>query len=193
MSSGIRHSLIYALAGQAGWFVCVLSAAHGAGWLGTLCVVGLGILHLRHVPHPRDETCLCLCVALLGWLWDSVPVHYGWLRYPSGMVLTGFAPYWMASLWVLFALQINTLYRWLRVHHWLASAIGCAAGPLSFRAGAALGAVEFARPLVAWIALGAAWAVLLPTVVWLGERFDGTTLATRALTGSDSPRNASGD
>jgi hypothetical protein len=164
---------IYAALGQAGWFVSVVSAAKGAGWIGAALAALLACGHLAYVRAPGREVPLLLVAPLIGWLWDSVPVRLGCLHYPNGMLLPGTAPYWMMGLWLLFAAQINTVFRWMRNRTVAASLLGCVAGPLSFRAGAALGAVEFVRPAAAYVLLGCAWAVLMPTIVRLGCRFDG--------------------
>jgi hypothetical protein len=73
----------------------------------------------------------------------------------------------------LFAAQFNTTYRWLKTRIAAAAALGAAAGPLSFRAGQALGALHFGQPWGTPLALGLGWAVLLPVVVLLARRFDG--------------------
>ncbi|WP_244135586.1 DUF2878 domain-containing protein [Burkholderia seminalis] len=163
----------YLVLSQAGWLVCVSSAAHGRGWIGTLCATLLAGGHLLRSRVPAREASLLAIVAAIGWSWDAVPVATGALRYPNGVLLEGTAPYWIAGLWVLFAAQLNVLLRWLR-GRWLAAALlGAVAGPLSFRAGAALGAVRFVSP-TAWMLLACGWAVVLPSAVWLGRHLDGT-------------------
>jgi len=51
--------------------------------------------------------------------------------------------------------------------------LGAVAGPLSFRAGAALGALNFVKPLPAFVSLAIGWALLLPLIVLLSRRWDG--------------------
>ncbi|WP_415767808.1 DUF2878 family protein [Paraburkholderia sp. J69-1] len=65
------------------------------------------------------------------------------------------------------------LARRLARRRWLAALLGAAGGPLSFRAGAALGAVHFAQPMAAFCALALGWSVILPASLWLAERWDG--------------------
>ncbi|MCM2552538.1 DUF2878 domain-containing protein [Burkholderia glumae] len=171
------ETAVYAGLSQGGWLVCVSSAAHGYGWLGMLCAALLAGAHLLHARARAREAALIAIVAVLGWGWEAVPAATGVLRYPNGIVLGGTAPYWMAGLWMLFAAQLNTLFRWLRGRWLTAALIGAAAGPLSFRAGAALGAVQFSGP-AAWLLLGCGWAALLPAAVWLGARLEGTRHAS---------------
>ena len=151
----------------------MLSAARGEGWLGTLLVALLAALHLRLARAPRLEALLLVLITSGGWIWECVPTALGFLRYPNGVFVSGCAPYWIAGLWALFALQINVLFSWLRGRRVLAAVLGAIFGPLSFRAGAALGAVHFVQPWAAVALLGCGWAVLLPTAIWLGQRLDG--------------------
>jgi len=91
-------------------------------------------------------------------------------------VLPGAAPYWILALWALFAAQFNTTFGWLKQpaqRMLLASVLGAIAGPMSFRAGAALGAVRFAQPLLATIVLAIGWAILMPVLILLSRRWDG--------------------
>ncbi|MGI4814613.1 MAG: DUF2878 family protein [Janthinobacterium lividum] len=76
-------------------------------------------------------------------LWESLLARTGLLVYPNGVLMAGTAPYWILALWALFAVQFNTLFDWLKGRWCLAAVLGGIAGPMSFRAGAALGAVRF--------------------------------------------------
>ncbi|ABB05629.1 hypothetical protein Bcep18194_C6579 [Burkholderia lata] len=171
--SAAAETAAYLALSQAGWFVCVLSAAHGRGWIGTLCAGLLAGAHLLRARAHAREAALMAIVTALGWSWDAVPVATGWLRYPNGVLLEGAAPYWIAGLWVLFSTQLNVSLRWLRERWLTAALLGAVAGPLSFRAGATLGAVQIASP-AAWVLLGCGWGILLPSAVWLARRLDGT-------------------
>ncbi|WP_175690613.1 DUF2878 domain-containing protein [Burkholderia anthina] len=174
--SSLAEIVAYLVLSQAGWLVCVLSAAHRQGWIGTLCAVLLAGAHLLRAREPAREpareAALIAIITVLGWSWEAVPAATGWLSYANGVMFEGTAPYWIAGLWLLFASELNVLLRWLRERWVIASWLGACAGPLSFRAGAALGAVHIASP-AAWVLLGSGWAVLLPSAVWLGHRLDG--------------------
>ncbi|MFL9896379.1 DUF2878 family protein, partial [Paraburkholderia sp. RL17-381-BIF-C] len=82
-------------------------------------------------------------------------------------------PWWLLALWALFAVQLNVLFGWLKRRLLLAAAAGALAGPLSFRAGAAFGAVQFADPVLSFVAIGAGWAVLMPLMLALARRWNG--------------------
>jgi hypothetical protein len=164
---------IYFVVGQAGWFACVISAAHEVAWIGVAFAGALIALHLVRVKEPGREAKLVISVAIIGGLWENVLVACGLLAYPRAGVSAGLAPVWLLALWGLFAAQINTTYEWLKKRIWLAAPLGAIAGPLSFHAGAVLGAVTFVRPWPAAATLAAGWAVLLPLVIVLSGRWNG--------------------
>jgi Protein of unknown function (DUF2878) len=166
-------STVYFIVGQFGWFACVLSAAHDVPWIGVAVTLVLVAVHLARVDRRVPELKLLASVIAIGAVWESVPVAAGLLVYPNGTVLPGAAPYWILALWALFAAQFNTTFGWLKSRMLLASVLGAVAGPLSFRGGAALGAVRFAQPLAATLTLAAGWAVLLPVLILLSRRWDG--------------------
>jgi hypothetical protein len=164
---------VYFVMGQAGWFACVLSAAKGHSWWGIAFAALLAMLHALRAARPLEEVKLMLAVMLMGGLWESTLIYLGLLQYPGSPASVGLAPAWLLALWGLFAAQVNTTYRWLKPRIGLAALLGAIAGPLSFRAGAALGALRFAKPWPAAAALMIGWAVLLPLVVMLSRRWDG--------------------
>ena len=164
---------VYFIVGQAGWFACVLGAAHGVPALGAAVVVIMVVAHLWRVPRPREELKFLAAAVLIGTLWESAVVRLHLLSYPSGNVLDGFPPYWIVALWALFAGQFNTTYSWLKGRPAVAALLGAVAGPLSFRAGAALGAVHFEQPLPAFMTLAVGWAVILPLLLVASRRWDG--------------------
>ncbi len=142
---------LYFIVGQAGWYACVLSAARHVAWMGEATALVLVGVHLLRVDRARQELKLILIVVVIGWNWESLLMDLG-----------------------LLAAQINTTYGWLKRRVGAAVLLGAIAGPLSFRAGAALGALRFEKPWPAALALAAGWAVLLPLIMLLGRRWDGT-------------------
>jgi hypothetical protein len=178
------NSLIYVVFCNLGWFVCVMSAAAGRPWLGVL-FAGVAIAyHLWRATQPRLELYLLLSVIAAAALWESLLTATGLLVYPNGILFAQTAPYWILALWALFTIQLNVLFRWLRGRYWLAAALGALAGPLSFRAGAALGAVHFPNQSAALSALAIGWTLWLPLLIALSSRWDGM----RQATPSDSKR-----
>lgn len=171
------------IAFQAGWFACVLGGARGEPWLGVWVVAAVAVLHAARSPVAAMELRLLAAVAALGAAWDSLLVGTGVLVYPSGQLASMLAPVWIVALWIAFATSLNVSLRWLKGRYLLAALLGALFAPLSFWGGARMGAVRFPDPVLALAVIGAGWALLMPLVVWLGERFDGWAQATRAASG----------
>ncbi len=165
--------LLYFVVGQAGWFACVLGAAHGWQWAGVALTLALVALHVLTSRRPIEELKLIACVVVIGGVWDSGMVFFGLLAYPGSSAILSLVPVWILALWALFAAQFNTTYQWLKTRLLAAAVLGAVAGPLSFRAGAALGAVRFVKPLPAAVTIAAGWACILPLIVLLSRRWDG--------------------
>jgi len=164
---------LYFVLGQAAWFACVLGAARGEAYLGIALVIVLVALHLWRAARPLAELKLIAAVILIGGTWESLVIYFGLLAYPHSATMHGIAPLWLLALWGSFAAQFNTTYRWLKPRLIAAALLGAVAGPLSFRAGAALGALNFVKPLPAFVSLAIGWALLLPLIVLLSRRWDG--------------------
>lgn len=161
------------IAFQLGWFACVLGAAAGQPWLGPAIASAAIAAHLVTAPQPMREAGIIALVGMLGTLLDSVPVAAGWLGFPHGQTATWLAPVWITALWALFATTLNLSLRWLHGRYWLAGLLGALAGPASYWAGAALGALEVLNPVAAWSGLAALWGLAMPSAVWLAQRLDG--------------------
>jgi hypothetical protein len=167
-------ALRYFVVSQIGWFACVLSAAHGHPAWGVAVTAVIVAWHLRRVPRPALEARVVLAAMAIGAVWESGLCDFGLLVYPNGILIPGTAPYWMLALWALFALTLNTTFRWLHGRVLLGAVLGAVCGPLSFSAGARLGAVQFHPPLLALTALALGWAVLIPGLVAIAQHWDGS-------------------
>ena len=108
----------------------------------------------------------------------------GWVTYPSGQFSPMLAPYWIVTMWMLFATTLNRSMAWLKGRATLAAVLGGIAGPASYYAGQKLGAIEFVEPVAALSALAIGWAVIMPLLMIIAERLDGFQAA--AVEGSSS-------
>ncbi len=171
----MARRLLNFVAFQCGWFACVIGAAHGHPALGTLAVIVVAAVHVSFAARPRAELALLAWAALIGTVFDSALAATGWVRYPSGVLIAGTAPYWIVAMWVLFATTLNVSLAWLRPHAAMAMAFGAIGGPLSFLGGARLGALTFTREVAALAALAIGWALLTPLLLRIAAHFDGCT------------------
>ena len=136
--------------------------------------MGAIAIHLWLAAEPARELLLVLITGVIGVTWDSFMVSAGWLSYPSGVFISGVAPYWIVAMWMLFATTLNVSFRWLQQRLWLAAIMGAVFGPLSYYAGASAGAVVLHNPNAAFTGLSIAWAIMLPSLLWLAQQLDGT-------------------
>jgi hypothetical protein len=88
---------------QVAWFSSVLGAAEQLPWLGPVAVLIALVLHLRAARKPFEEILLVLSCALIGAGFDSFLVAAGWVTYESGLFSDYLAPYWIITMWMLFA------------------------------------------------------------------------------------------
>jgi hypothetical protein len=158
---------------QVAWLSSVIGGAQEMPWLGPLAVmIALGV-HLRHARKPFEEIVLVLSCAMIGAGFDSMLVTSGWVSYKSGQFSAYIAPYWIVTMWMLFATTLNVSMRWMRGKPLLAAVFGLFGGPAAYLAGQKLGGIILADQTMALIALGIGWAVIMPVLMRLSETFDG--------------------
>jgi uncharacterized membrane protein YhaH (DUF805 family) len=88
---------------------------------------------------------------------------YGWALAPL-------SPFWLWMLWVLFALTLNTSLAFLKQAPLILSALaGLVFGPLTYIAGAQLGAASFDKTWPHVIMLGVTWMFALPALVRMAQ------------------------
>ena len=162
---------------QAGWFACVLGAARGLPWAGTALAAVVVGAHVVSARRPGRELKLVALALSAGVVWDSGLAASGWLKFASGSVIEGSAPHWILAMWALFATTLNVSMNWLKGRLPLAAALGAVAGPLSYWAGARLGAVVIVDAVAAYGALAVVWGVMMPVLMAAARRFDGMRAA----------------
>lgn len=166
-------TLINFAAFQLGWFSSVLGAAREMPWLGPVAFLVVLSIHLRQARRPQFELILVLSCGLIGVFFDSLLVIAGWVAYPSGQISELLAPYWIVTMWMLFGTTLNQSMGWLKGRPRLATLLGAVFGPASYIAGQKLGGIEFVSFAPAITALAVGWAVSMPVLMTLAERFDG--------------------
>jgi len=158
---------------QIAWLSSVIGGAQQMPWLGPLAVFGALALHFKAARRPLEEFMLVMSCAMIGAVFDSFLVISGWVQYSSGLFNAMVAPYWIITMWMLFATTLNVSMRWLRGNPKLAALFGAFGGPTTYIAGEKLGGIELTHPLAALIALGVGWAVMMPILLKLSTTFDG--------------------
>lgn len=171
---------------QIGWLSSVIGAAQQMPWLGPLAAVVALLIHFKAARRPIEEILLVLSCAVIGAAFDSFLHATGWVSYSSGLFSSVLAPYWIITMWMLFATTLNVSMRWLRGRPLLAAIFGLFGGPLAYITGQKLGGIELSSPVEAVIALGVGWAAMMPLLIKLSEIFDGMS-AEPALQKSWAP------
>ena len=158
---------------QAAWFAAVLGAAHHIPLWGTACLIAAVAWHLGVSARPAQEARLIGFACAIGFVVESAVAMQGHVSYASGQPVSWLAPYWMVALWGEFAIALNVTMRWMKRRLWLAAVLGAVAGPMAFVSGVRLGGAQFVDPAPALVMLTLCWAVSMPLLVWLSNRFDG--------------------
>jgi hypothetical protein len=161
---------------QSAWFAAVLGAAHQIPLWGTACVIAAIAWHLGVSARPAREAKLIGLACVIGFAVESAIAMQRNVTYPSGQPVAWLAPYWMVALWGELAIALNVTMRWMKRRLWLASLLGAIAGPASFASGVKLGGAQFVHQTPALITLACAWALLMPLLIWLSNRFDGVAV-----------------
>lgn len=143
---------------QLAWFACVLG---GNSW--ALPVV-LAFIALHSFFAVENEWRFVAQVAVLGWFFDQILMR-------TELLQVDIDPWWLHSLWLLFAMTINHGHRFLQKSLALAFVLGGIAGPLAYFAGTQLtdASVGVSLPLFFAI-LAPAWAVMMVLVVFMAQR-----------------------
>ncbi len=158
---------------QIAWLLSVIGGAQQMPWIGPIVALLALALHLRAARKPFEEVLLVLSCALIGAGFDSILVAAGWVTYKAGVFSNYLAPYWIITMWMLFAMTLNVSMRWLRAKPRLAALLGFYGGPASYIAGQALGGIVLVNQVAALAALAIGWAIMMPMLMLLAENLDG--------------------
>lgn len=159
---------------QLGWFACVLGGAFRMALVGGLVALAIIALHLWRAQAPKAESVLILAAFGIGIVFESILTLSGISQYADGVLVHGFAPYWMVLMWGLFATTLNVSMRWVKnLSLPVLAVLGAILAPLSYLAGNRLGAVLFSDTTLALIIIAVGWAVLFPLLVVIARRYNG--------------------
>ena len=137
------------------WFACVLGAGgYGMHWLALLSA--LPLLGLTWFSDTRRaDLLIALAAVLAGLVIDNLWVALNILSYPQ----QGFAPYWIALLWVGLGLTVNHSMSFFRDRPLFGSLLVGAFAPVTYLAGQRFGAVVVEDVWLTPI-ISAAWVVV---------------------------------
>lgn len=160
-----------AVVSQVGWFACVLGAAWDQPWIGPAFVMGALVLEASTSKQAYRLFSWAAAAMALGLAVDSLLALLGLFRFASPLPVDWVSPPWMVALWLNFALALAGCLKWLAGRYLLGALLGLAGGPLAYAAGSRLGAMELSDPLWSLVAVGLAWLVAVPVLLWLIRGF----------------------
>lgn len=152
--------LLNAVLFQSGWLLCVMER----GPLALAATAMILMAHGRWICQNTREWWLILALGAFGTALDFLLMQAGVFRIDGH----DFPPPWLIAVWLLFASTLNHSLRWLQSRLWLAALCGAISAPLSYVAGARLGALNIDLARLPLLAL--AWALLLPLAFHLSQR-----------------------
>lgn len=138
---------------------------------GPTVVALLLALQIRTADDPSRLARWLLAAGLLGSATDSLLALAGLFSFLPGPLSAWISPPWLLFLWMAFGSTLPRSLAWLGDSPRLAAGLGAAGGPLSYYAGAELGAVRLTEPAgTSLLVLACVWAILLPGLFTLMRR-----------------------
>ena len=149
---------------QAGWFACILGAAHQQVLWAVIGSLAYIVFLVRRSQSPKLELSLMLKVLTFGILTDSLLMHLGFLDFKGAWPSPYVSPVWMWVLWLLVASTLNSSLSWLKGKLVLGVVLGAICGPLSYEAGIRLGAANWGSgsQILGLGLISVVWAVAMP-------------------------------
>ena len=166
---------------KVGWLLAVLGAAQGIGWMGPLWALLIVGAYTASSDDRGGELALVAVACIVGTVVDTTVLRLGLIDFAAPGPIVGIAPPWIIGLWALLAAALTRSLGWLRGRPWAAATLGATLAPLSYWAGAALGAADLtADGALGLIAYGVAWAGALPLLVVAANHIGGRKLRREA-------------
>ena len=121
---------------QGVWFLAILGAAAGNGWIGAAGFAVFLVVHGMTSATPRADFRIAAIAVVLGAVVETALLQGGLITYASAIPAAGFAPLWLLALWGAFALTMNGCIAWLQDRLMLAAFFGATGGAANvFRRG----------------------------------------------------------
>lgn len=176
-NNGATGSVVTLILFKLCWLAIVFGTVWNRPWLGLLAIAAF--LGYEVVARQRQHVLVpALIVGALGFAVDNGYVLSGLITFSdAGFAL---APYWMALLWVNFALIVEHGLKFLHGRPLLAALLGALGGPSAYLAGVRLGLITCeASPVVVLSVIGLTWALAMPLMLHFLSRPAGAVSVER--------------
>lgn len=166
------HALFRVIGFQVVWFACAIGASQGRSWPGITAAALLCGWQVAASPRRNGLILAIAASAVMGFTAESVLVAAGLVKYTSPWPAANLAPAWVVALWAAFSVTLEPLQAALGRHRFAKAALlGAVSGPVSYIAGARMGALVFPNPF--WPSLCATaviWGLALPLLLMVHSR-----------------------
>lgn len=168
-------SLLNFILFQASWFAAILGGAAGWAVAGALPGVLTTVAHLFLFKGSRlREAGVILAATLLGLVIETGFMAGGVITYAGTVPGQILPPVWILAMWLAFGTLPNASLNWLSGRWKLQAFLGAVLGPLSYLAGARLGAATLPDPAFSsLVAIGLGWTLAMPVIFLLAETING--------------------
>jgi len=164
------YRIFNAIGFQTAWWACIAGVGQGLELPALGYCAGLAGAHLFFVVNRLQELQLAAAALAIGVVVDTALQYFSVIHF-YGWALWDVSPFWLWALWVLFAMTLNASLSFLKTQPlWLSGAAGLLFGPLTYYAGAKLGAASFDASVTHVLALALAWMLALPVMVMVATR-----------------------
>lgn len=145
------------------WAAIVFGAVWSREWMGLAAISAFVVYEV--IARRRSRLLVpAIIVGMLGYAVDNAYVITGLVSFRDAGL--GFAPYWMALLWVNFALIVEHGLSFLKGRPVLGAALGAIGGPMAYMTGVRLGLLELtAAPALALGVIALTWAIAMPLLM----------------------------
>lgn len=155
---------------QTAWWFCISGVSHALEIPALAYGLTLAGLHVALAPKPLQEIKMAVLALVMGVLVDTVLQASSVIDF-HGWSWAFFSPFWLWLLWVLFAMTLNSSLSFLQTMPlWVNALTGLVFGPLTYYAGAQLGAASFDGSRIHVMALAVVWMMVLPTLVYVAKQ-----------------------
>jgi len=155
------------------WALSLFGVVIGYAWLGLLGLTFFSAWHAATASSAKADFLVAAIAVIVGLILDTLYIKSGLIAFNGELIWSEAAPLWILALWANFALTLNGCLRWLRERRLAAAALAFICGPVSYYGGIALGTATITgEHYLLFGAIGIAWSVAVPALLWLSLRIE---------------------
>lgn len=168
------NKLVNALGFQFGWWACIAGIGHGFEVESMAFSVFLITVHVYFSTHRWQDIQIAVFALAAGIVVDSALQYLSVIQF-YGWAIGPLSPFWLWVLWLMFALTLNASLAFLKnCSLVISAALGAIFGPLTYYAGATLGAAQLDFSPFNIVMLAMTWMLVLPLLVMTAQALSHT-------------------